>query len=128
MSSHAIKMKPTTAPIADLIAQLNKAMEEKYAQNYSVVVTNGEDPISVATSITGYVPPVIEKPQTMKVPTIQLLGRFEDGWITKRQAPPESSMWSKRDRSWIDTMLECGDQLLIIGDEAYRIVMVEGNA
>ncbi|MEB0029173.1 hypothetical protein QN372_00270 [Undibacterium sp. RTI2.1] len=126
MSNTPVYIKPTTAPIADLIEQLNKAMQEKYDADYSLAITHGDGVISLRTNITGFVSPIVEPPkQKQQVAMIKLLVRYDAGWIVNRSAHFDSEIWTKRDQSWINTMMECGDNELIVGDHAYQLEMVE---
>ena len=109
----------TTPEIADLITKLNKALAARYENQHATTISVGNNIISLNSPTFGLIPPVVEEEQ--KVLIIAMYNRDPaDGWVFARQATPESKLWSARDRSWINTMVECGDPNLIVGDVMYE--------
>ena len=53
---------------------------------------------------------------------ITLHQKLDDyGWTEIKTLPADDKSWTKNDKSWIDTLLNCGSYVLTVGDTMYEL-------
>lgn len=120
----------TTPAIAKLIKQLGLELAREYGANFSMRVLANDMHLAAYDSVAVIIPNdgahLNEIPTMTVVPPekyvyVTLHRRMDNvGWQATRMGKEDSPLWDRQDKGWIKTLLESGDETLIVGDCMYQ--------